>query len=159
MISSTSPRSSGIVFDTNVLSLFARAGRLDLLQTIHASARRPIRLCITPAIHEELKIGYDKGVSYLADVLKLVGKSQVQILELATADQLFIESLPARLALGEAEAIALCHRLHFVFITHDRKAVNYCDRLGIPAVRFVSLLAGLHKAGRLSDAEMEKMLE
>ncbi len=159
MISSTSPQYSGVVFDTNVLSLFARAGRLDLLQTILASARGSNIFFITPAIHNELTAGYGKGVSYLADVLELVNSGQIQISQMLQADQLFIASVPARLAAGEAEAIALCHRLHLVFITHDRKAINYCERVGIPAIRLVSLLGRLEKAGLISRDEVRKMLE
>lgn len=159
MSSSTSPTHKGVIFDTNVLSLFARVDRLELFQKVFDSAHNQIRFFITPAVHAELATGHKRGVFYLVGPLHLVESGQIQVLYLTKADQLFIGSLPARLAPGEAEAIALCHRLHFVFVTHDRKAINYCERVGIPAIRLGSLLDRLCKAGLLTTDEIDKMLE
>jgi predicted nucleic acid-binding protein len=159
MDSSTSPAHNGIILDTNVLSLFARSDRHDLLQSVFASARSQIRFFITPTIYAEIVTGYERGVFYLAGPLRLVESGQIRVLDLSQADRLFISSLPARLAMGEAEAIALCHRLLCVFVTHDRKAINYCERVGIPAIRLGSLLDRLHKAGLLTRDEIDKMLE
>ena len=159
MNSSTLPLHKGIVLDTNVLSLFARVDRLDLLQRVFAAARSPIGFFITPAIHTELVTGYERGVHYLAAPLQMIASGQVQVLDVLRADRLFINSLPARLATGEAEAIALCHRLNFIFVTHDRKALNYCVRMGIPTIRLVSLLDRLRSAGLLTADEIDKMLE
>ncbi len=159
MNSSTFPSHKGIILDTNVLSLFARVDRLDLLQRVFAAARSPIGFFITPAIYAELATGYERGVLYLAAPIQMVESGQVQVLDVLRADRLFISSLPARLATGEAEAIALCHRLNFVFVTHDRKAINFCERMGIPAIRLVSLLDRLRKAGLVTTDEIDRMLE
>ncbi len=158
MNSSVSPTHNGVIFDTNVLSLFARDDRLELLQTVFDSVRSQIGFFITPAVHAELTTGHKRGVFYLAGPLHLVESGQIRVLQLTKADQLFINSLPSRLATGEAEAIALCHRLRFVFVTHDRKAINYCERVGIPAIRLRSLVDRLHRAGLLTADEVEKML-
>ena len=54
---STSPDASGYLIDTNVLSLLARAGQLDLLQYI------TIPLYITPTIKQEIETGVQREVS------------------------------------------------------------------------------------------------
>jgi len=60
--------------------------------------------------------------------------------------------------MGEAEAIALCYRMGLVFISHDRKAINYCERIGISSVKFIVLVNRLKTAGLLTEAEIDEML-
>ncbi len=146
--------SKGIIFDTNVLSLFAKINRLDLLEQLLATSFATIPLYITPTIHYELKIGFQNGVEYLEDILQFVQTGHLQIILLEKDDKLFMTNLPAKLAIGEAEAIALCHRLNLVFISHDRKAINYCKRAGINYIRLATLLVKFQNAGLLTTSEM-----
>jgi len=146
MTSLISPTPSGVILDTNVISLFAKINRLDLLLKLFAATRRDMQF-------------YQNKVHYLADALQLVNSGQVQLLRLTRADKLVLDSLPAKLGAGEAEAIALCHRLNFVFITHDQKAVNYCNRVGIVCIRLRSLLDRLKAARLLTEADVQKILE
>ena len=67
MPASTSLKLNGYVLDTNVLSLFARINRLDLLLQFTT-----VPLYLTPTIQLELETGLDNGVEYLANVLYLV---------------------------------------------------------------------------------------
>jgi predicted nucleic acid-binding protein len=55
-----------------------------------------------------------------------------------------------KLGLGEAEGISLCRRLGMVFVTHDRKAANFCDRAGVKCLHFRTLIEALEKRGLLS---------
>lgn len=159
MTSLISPTPSGVILDTNVISLFAKINRLDLLLKLFAATRCDMQFYITPTIRDELTAGYQNKVHYLADALQLVNSGQVQLLRLTRADKLVLDSLPAKLGAGEAEAIALCHRLNFVFITHDQKAVNYCNRVGIVCIRLRSLLDRLKAARLLTEADVQKILE
>ncbi len=158
MNSLTSPPHKGIIFDTNVLSLFAKVSRLDLLHQFSATPLSTVALYITPTIQRELEIGLQNGVDYLEDALQLVAAGHLQIITLGEVDRLFMGSLPSKLALGEAEAIALSHRYNMIFITHDRKAINYCKREGIDCIRLTTLLLKLQNAGLLTTSEIERML-
>lgn len=158
MNSSTLQPHKGIIFDTNVVSKFAKVNRLDLLRRMFTAARAGVQLYITPAIQRELEAGVENEVDYLADALQLIDAGHLQVVQPTKADQLFINSLPAKLALGEAEAIALCYRLNLVLISHDRKAINYCNRVGISCIRLTSLLDGMKTAGLLTESEIEEML-
>lgn len=158
MSSSTSQNYKGVILDTNVLSLFAKIDRLDLLDMLSSAARGEIQLYITPAIQSELEAGILRGVEYLIDALQLVKVGKLHILTLTNADKLLIDSLPTKLNLGEAEAIALCSRLKLAFITHDRKAFNYCRRVGIACTRLTTLLDNLEMNNVLTEFEVSQML-
>lgn len=152
MADSTSRNPSGYVLDTNVLSLFAKIGRLNLLQQIAT-----VPLFVTPAIQDELKTGVANGVSYLADALKLIDSEVIELLTISPVDLQYMENLPAKLASGEAEAIASCYRDSLTLISHDRKAINYCEREKIDYIPLIDLAEVLHQAGQLTDDEIDEM--
>lgn len=74
-------------------------------------------------------------------------------------DRDYIASLPRRLGLGEAEGIALCRRLDMVFVTHDRKAANFCDRAGVRCLHFRTLVDALQKQRLLTSEQARQVLE
>lgn len=158
MNSSASNRPGGVLFDTNVLSHFAKIHRLPLLLQVFGDIHQAKQLYISPAIQHELEAGAQHGASFLQDALLLIENEDIQIIHPTKADQQFIHSLPAKLAAGEAEAIALCHRLNLVFISHDRKAINYCERTGISSVKFVALVNRLSARELLTESEVAEML-
>ncbi|MCB0094502.1 MAG: hypothetical protein KDE50_26585 [Caldilineaceae bacterium] len=158
MSSSASSQPNGILFDTNVLSHFAKIGRLSLLLQVFTNAHRTKQLYVSPMIHRELEIGLQHGASYLQNAVQLIAEQDIQIIHPTKADRQFMHSLPAKLAAGEAEAIALCHRLNLVFISHDRKAVNFCERMGIPSVKFEVFINRLRLAELLTADEIAEML-
>lgn len=150
MLASTSPKLNGFVLDTNVLSLFAKIDRLDLLLQLSTAP-----LYLTSMIQFELETGLDNGVAYLANVLQLIHTGKLQVIPLNEIDRQFMRALPNKLADGEAEAIALCRRTGLTLITHDRKALNYCIQEGINAIRFTTLVNQLKYAGLLTETEIE----
>jgi len=141
---STSLRVNGYLVDTNVLSLLAKATQLDLFHYI------TVPLYITPTIKQEIEIGIQRSVDYLTNVLALIEKGDIQILTPTGTDSQLVKRFPNKLGQGEAEAIAICQRLGLVFITHDRKAINYCDRTGIDCIPLTDLLAEFESAGVLT---------
>ena len=153
MKSSTSLGLKGIIFDANVLSLLAKEGHLELLTQFFALPRY-----ITPAIQSELETGLKNGVSFLKDALKLVSEGHLEVIFPTAAEKQAMRHLPPKLGWGEAEAIAVCQERTMAFITHDRKAANYCDRTGIACIRLRALLTTLQKAGLLTTSEVKKIL-
>lgn len=154
MTSSVETSQQTLLLDANVLSRLAQIGKADLLP-----AELPNRCTISPAIYRELEAGVNSGVPYLQLVLALVQRGDIRVLDLADEDQQFIGSVPRKLGRGEAEGIAICKRLAMVFVTHDRKAANYCEREGVVCLHFRALVQGLHKRGLLTDSEMQRALE
>ena len=152
MPASTSPSVNGYVLDTNVLSLLAKIGRLDLLVQLAT-----VPLYVTPAIQTELEIGFENGVSYLADALQLVATGALPCRTLTPVERLLLRALPTKLAAGEAEAIALCRHNQLTLISHDRKAINYCVLEGIDCIRLTVLVETLENAGLLTKIESQTM--
>jgi predicted nucleic acid-binding protein len=153
MPASTSLKSNGYVLDTNVLSLFAKINRLDLLLQLVT-----VPLYLTPAIQLELEIGLDNGVAYLENALDLIHTGKLQVISLDEIDRQFMRALPNKLADGEAEAIAVCRRAALTLISHDRKAINYCKQERINAIRLTTLVEQLKNAGLLTEVEIQTMV-
>ena len=153
MSPSTSVGLNGLLLDTNVLSLLAVANKLTLLQE-----RATMPLYITPRIVEELHIGLSKGVLALGNVLALINTGQIQVLQLTSIEKVRQARLPPKLGQGEAEAIAICRQRNMIFITHDRKAANYCLRESIGCIRLTDFLNQLLLAGLLSQMELDAIL-
>lgn len=153
MTSSVETSQKAVLLDANVLSRLAQIGKVDVLPRALAN-----RCTIAPAIYDELEAGVNAGVSYLRAVTALVQLGDIQVLDLDVEDQQFIAAAPRKLARGEAEGIAICRRLGLVFVTHDRKAANYCERAGVTCLHFSILVEALHRRGLLTDTEAKQAL-
>lgn len=153
MKSSTSLSLKGLIFDANVLSLLAKEGHLDLIPQYFTLPRY-----ITPGIQSELEAGLKNGVSYLKDVLQLVGDGHLDVISPTATEKQAMSHLPPKLGRGEVEAIAVCQQRKLAFITHDRKAANYCDRTDIACIRLTALLIALQRADLLTATEANKIL-
>ena len=80
------------------------------------------------------------------------------MLQLTSIEKVRQARLPPKLGRGEAEAIAICRQRNMIFITHDRKAANYCLRESIGCIRLTDFLNQLLLAGLLSQMELDNIL-
>ena len=143
-----------VLLDANVLSRLARVRQADVLPKVF-----PGRCYLAPAIYHEIEAGVEVGAEYLEEVIALVRQERLRVLGIEEEDRDYIASLPRRLGLGEAEGIALCRRLDMVFVTHDRKAANFCDRAGVRCLHFRTLVDALQKQGLLTSKQARQALE
>jgi len=152
----SSPESGrgAVLLDANVLSRLAHIRRSDILPTIF-----PGRCYVAPAVYREIAAGLAVGVSYLEPIMALVERKELQVLDLQPEDREYGVSTPRKLGLGETEGIALCHRLGLVFVTHDRKAANFCSRAGVKCLHFHTLVEALEQRGLLTPEEALHALE
>jgi predicted nucleic acid-binding protein len=153
MTSSANVQQRSVLLDANVLSRLALIGKTNSLPEV-----LPDRCTTAPAIRHEIEAGIDAGIAYLQPIVALIEQGTIRVLELEPGDLEFVASVPRKLALGEAEGIALCKRLDMVFVTHDRKAANYCERAGVTCLHFSILIEALHKRGLLTDTEAKQAL-
>lgn len=142
-----------VLLDTNVLSRLAEIGRLDLILQVF-----PGRCFISPAIYDEITAGVNNGITYLQAIEEIVAQGGVQVVDLNQADLEFVTTVPRKLARGEAEGIAICRRLDMVFVTHDRKAANFSEHVGISCLHFRSLIEALRRRNLLSEQEADEAL-
>jgi predicted nucleic acid-binding protein len=113
-----------IISDTNILSSFAAAkGLLLLFDILHEDV-----IYIPPSVHRELLEGLTYGVSYLAEVIRLVERGKLKVLDITEQDRRQMASLPPSFGLGEKEAVALCLREKASLLSNEKRVVNYCLR-------------------------------
>lgn len=153
MTSSASAQQRSVLLDANVLSRLALIGKANLL-----TVALPERCTTAPAIQHEIEAGIDLGIAYLQPIIDLVEQGTLRVVELEPGDLEFVASVPRKLARGEAEGIALCKRLDMVFVTHDHKAANYCERVGVTCLHFSTLVEALYKRGLLTAADAKQAL-
>ena len=96
---------------------------------------------------------------YLEGVRTLIQRGELRVLSISEEDRRYMDSLPRKLGEGEAEGIALCRRLNMVFITHDRKAANFCERASVRCLHFRTLVDVLQKRGLLTSDQARRALE
>jgi len=154
MQSSPEPNRGAVLFDANALSRLALIGRSDILATVFRG-----RCYVTPAVHHELEVGVAIGVSYLEPILTLVERKELQVLDLQPEDRQYGATAPRKLGVGEVEGIALCQRLGMTFVTHDRKAANFCERAGVKCLHFHTLVVALEQRGLLTSQEAQQALQ
>ena len=154
MKSSHKPPRRAVLLDANVLSRLARVHKTEVLLKVF-----PGGCYLAPAIYHEVEAGVEASVRYLEEVVALVRRGALRILDTEEADREHIASLPRKLGPGEAEGITLCRRLGMVFVTHDRQAANFCDRAGVKCLHFRTLVDALQKRGLLTPRQAQKALE
>ena len=107
-----------IIFDTDILSMFAKANVLDVI--VEALSR--FKLCITPKIKEELSIPLEYGYSFPEEIFK-----RFEVIVPTKKEYLEYEKLLVLypfLGKGELEAISIAKMRNCLFATNDLKAFN-----------------------------------
>lgn len=125
-----------VISDTNILSSFAAAEALSLLQQLFAQAQ----IAIPPSVRQELQAGLERGKAHLDVVLQAIASGQILVLALSREEVQQLDGFPARLNLGEREAIALTVTRRATLLSNDRRAINYCRQQQVRVVSLVDLL-------------------
>lgn len=130
-----------IIADTSILSTFARIQRLELLFTVAQTDS----LYLPPAVVKELKVGLQKGLSFLQPIIDGLssGKRFCSIV-LTSDEKSYADTLPGSLNAGEKESIAVCRkRTDSKFLTNDKRAHNFCKSVTIPSLDLKLILRQL----------------
>lgn len=146
-----------IVADTNLVSTFARIGRLDLLFVVAETDA----LHLPPAVVKEIKAGLHKGLDFLQPLIDgLAGGTGFYALELTAAEQNLADTLPGSLNVGERECIAVCgQRPGSKLLSNDKRAHTYCLAHQIPAFNLKLILRRLWLAGHCAKDEVRILIE
>jgi len=146
-----------IVADTNILSTFARIGRLDLL---FAVAETEI-FYLPPAVAREINVGLQKGLVFLRPIVDgLTGGTEFDALDLTAEEKSLADAMPASLNAGERECIAVCvKRSEAKLLTNDKRARNYCQANHLPCLDLKLILRQLWKANHCAKGEVRTLIE
>ena len=125
-----------VVSDTSVLSPLAAGDVFALVARLFARSR----LCIPPAVGQELQIGLDRGKPYLAPVIEAIAMRQITVLTLASDEEQLLASQPHKLNIGERQAIALAQTRNALLLSNDKRATRYCQQHDIRVLNLPDIL-------------------
>ncbi len=146
-----------IIADTSILSTFARIQRLELLFKVAQTDS----LYLPPAVVTELKVGLQKGLSFLQPIINdLSSGTRFYSIVLGSDEKSYADSLPGSLNAGEKESIAVCiKRIGNKFLTNDKRAHNFCKSVNIPSLDLILILRQLWKAGHCTKNQVQTLME
>ncbi|MCK4735650.1 MAG: hypothetical protein KAT65_24560 [Methanophagales archaeon] len=140
-----------IIFDTDILSMFAKIDEVYLLKRLFGD-----KVVITSKIRDEISAPLEYGYTFPLKVLstiKTVPLSKEAIEEYAR----FQWSL--NLGKGELEAIAYCKMEKWTFATNDGRAREFAKIEGIQVFSLQAILKALWKKKLKSKSEVKQILE
>ena len=144
-----------LVFDTDIISAFAKIKRLDLLQKLFPRDE----FFIPSAVYEELIKAQEIGYEFAKYV---IDSELFKTLTLGDEEKDFVNDLsPGRKSLGsgEKEAIALCRHRGYALITNDNDAKNICDENSMEFFDLNMLLKTLWKSEIMKKEEVAKLID
>ncbi len=138
-----------IIFDTTVISNFAKAGELTLLRSLY-----PDNASCSGFVATEVLRGFQQGHADLEALVQLlaIGWPRQEELHSMIERQLFA-SISISLGDGESSCIALAAQRGYLFACDDRLARSEAIRLAIPLTGTVGILI---KAVRSSTIDLKK---
>lgn len=138
-----------VIFDTMVISNFAKAGQLDLLRSMYYDSA-----CCTGFVVAEVLRGFRQGHTDLEGLVQLLTDGWPRQEELATSsERRLYASIAVSLGDGESSCLALAAQRGYVFACADRMARSEAVRLKIPLTGTVGILI---KAIRLNVIDLKK---
>ena len=149
-----------IVFDTCVISNFALAGALGVLEGLYGSRGRAH---VTDFVAAEIVRGIQSGHARLEAIPKAGRAGWLKETGLRTGkERELFETLSVSLGLGEASSIAIAKRRGYVLASDDRVARAEAGGLHIPVTGTLGILIKAVKSGicdlRTADSYLEKMI-
>jgi len=137
-----------IIFDTNVLSNFAKAGQLALLRELY-----PENACCSGFVVSEVMRGFQQGHHDLEPLAAwlISGWPRMEELTMSAEKKLFA-AISISLGTGESSCLALAANRGYIFACDDRLARNEATRLGILLTGTLGILI---KAVRTEHLELK----
>jgi len=140
-----------MVFDTDILSMFAKADAIDLLKLLFGE-----KAVMTPKIRDEISVPLEYGYTFPIKVISTIKTVPLTKQSLKEYER-FRENLS--LGKGELEAIAYCKSEKCLFATNDIKAREFAKSEGVPVVSLQAILKALWKKKIKSKEEVKQILE
>jgi len=140
-----------IVFDTDILSMFAKIDAIDLLKCLFDD-----EIVMTPKIRDEISVPLEYGYTFPLKVI-----STIRTVPLTNQALEEYARLQENLSLGkgELEAIAYCKTEKCTFATNDIKARGVAKREGVSVISLQAILKALWKKKIKTREEVKQMLE
>ncbi len=143
-----------IVFDTDILSTFAKTDSIRLIEKLYSKDN----LYITPIVLEELKVPKELGYDF-PDLVLNSDRFRVLTLNDTEVEEFKTElSKEGKLHKGEIEAMTICKNRGFIFSSKDSKAMESAKSRDIKIITLHSILRALWYFNVLSKQEVRKLI-
>lgn len=143
-----------ILFDTDILSTFAKADAIQYLETLFSNNR----LLITPEVYSELKVPKEYGYDFPDQIFNSQRFELVQLtdgeIEEFKSNLLDVSTIHS----GELEAITIAINRGYMFCSKDAKALNYATAHGVEVLYFHTVLKALWRFDVLTQGEVEELM-
>jgi len=140
-----------VVFDTDVLSMFAKIDAVDLLKDLFGE-----KAIITSKIKDEISVPMEYGYTF---PLKVISTIESVPLSNDVLEEYGRLQKSLSLGKGELEAIAYCKVEKYIFVINDIKAREFAKSEGVSVISLQAVLRALWKAKIKSKEEVRQILE
>ena len=144
-----------IIVDNNILSTFAKIGRLDILFQLFPQTQ----IGIVPAVYNELRVGVIKGHVQLKQVMEMVQQKSIRLITLKEAEIFLKPTLPISFDEGELESVAVSKSRKITLLTNERSVKKWCIREDIKYADLPDLLRTCWKSKMMSKEEVKSLIE
>tara|TARA_Y100000310_G_scaffold278560_1_gene297055 strand:- start:701 stop:1201 length:501 start_codon:yes stop_codon:yes gene_type:complete len=144
-----------ILVDTNILSTFAKIDKLDLLLRL----LEDYDACISPNVFEELNKANELGYSYVKKVFDLIDGQKIQIVSPQRDEFLLSQKLPKGFGSGERDSLAITKSRNLIFLTNDKKIINYCGKHEIDCLWLNIVLRLFWRENLLTKGEVNDLID
>ena len=141
---------TAVIADTDILSMFGKIGRLDLLQLLFD------QVYIAPAVWRELGRATQLGFTWVASVQRTVLLLPLTANESGAVEHL--TSLYPQLGSGEIESFVLAQTHHLACLTNDRQAKVVAQALGLSYLDLEDLLRAIKTRKLLTTAALTALI-
>lgn len=144
-----------ILADTNILSTFMRIDRLDLLFKVFNVER----IYLSSNVFQELKVDRDRGYPYAEGLFHLIGDGKIEVVIPSKEELFHAIDLPEPFGRGELDSLAICKKRKSIFLSNDKKVINYCRREDITCFDLCDILAALWRFKILEKDKARELIK
>jgi len=141
-----------VIFDTDILSAFAKTDALMLLRKLFSKHD----VFITPEIYEELSVPVDYGYSFplkIFEEFRIINpdeKEEAKFREFLSTNR--------HIGKGELEAISICIHKKYYFASMDEAAISFAEGNDVTTLSLHSILRSLWESGILTKKEVHELI-
>ena len=139
-----------IIFDTNILSIFAKIDNLNLLLRISNE------MLIVPEVKREIIVPLEYGKDWPDKILSISKTIYVNEEEQKLFEKFLSET--RRLGRGELQAIVVCKVRGYIFCSFDRVAINFARKVGVKCMKLYDVFREFLKSEILNRKELINLM-
>ena len=140
--------------DTNIISTFAKVERLDLLYSLFEG----LTVATSSSVFLEIRHAEEKGYSFCNGIIDLVHENRLHVLSPSSEEYQIARTLPKSFGLGERDSLAIALDRKAIFVTNEKKVVNFCEKKGVTVLTLNQLLRALWELKILSKKDVMKLM-